>query len=86
MTNAPVAAVAGAQPLPRVAAVAGVAVAGAAPGAPAAPCTKAPTEALPVHLHGIADQMPGDKEANERLIAHVDDTLAQHKKVRTRDE
>jgi hypothetical protein len=53
----------------------------AATPAAAAPCTKAPTEALPVHLHGITDQMPGDKEANEKLIAKIDPDLALHKKL-----
>lgn len=32
------------------------------------PCAKVPTFKLPVKLEGIADQMPGDKENNEKLI------------------
>ena len=41
---------------------------------------------LPVKLVGIADQMPGDKEANEILISHVDTDIAMNKAKSIREK
>lgn len=55
----------------------------ALPAAPKAPCAAPPTFKLPVKLVGVADQMPGDKEHNEILIAKADPDIAINKaKVR----
>lgn len=50
------------------------------PAAPAAvPCVKGPTSKLPVKLVGVADQLPGDREANEKLIAKAHDDIVKNK-------
>ena len=53
---------------------------------PKAPCAAPPKFKLPVKLVGVADQMPGDKEHNEILIAKADPDIAINKaKVIRRD-
>jgi len=46
---------------------------------PGVPCVKAPTYKLPVKMVGVADQLPGDKEANEKLIEKAHDDILKHK-------
>lgn len=53
---------------------------------PAKPCAAAPTQALPVKLVGVADQMPGDREANEALIARVDGDIQVNKAKSIREK
>jgi len=45
----------------------------------AEPCTKEPTQALPVKEVGVADQLPGDKEANEKLISKAEPDIKNNK-------